>query len=94
MKLKTIRIDKAYGKNKFSFYITKATEDVYVNGKTEPYPLGFYHFNPDKVTDKEAFIKLVTCMEKAHNDKIKEIKLSLSSLITFKESVINGKNSL
>ena len=61
MKIKTVRIN-----DKFGVTINQESDDIYVNDSRFPNAMGFYHFDPTRISDNAATIELLNCMILRH----------------------------
>ena len=67
--------------------VSKESKDIYVDSKTIPHPLGFYHFNPEIESDKKASLRLVNAMIQRHSSEIKKLIESKACLEELREDI-------
>jgi len=78
MRIKTIKISPV--NDKFSIYISEASDDIYEEGPRTPSAMGIYHFDCDKFSDNDAVHDLIDCMVKRHEEEIEGLKKSKEAL--------------
>ena len=70
--------------------ICDKSEKDYVYEKRVPNAMGFYHFNPEKHSDKEASSDLINCMILTHEKEILRLNKSKNALEKLKRGLTHG----